>query len=151
MANAKNSRRSVGYVGLALREVGRFLSRHPWILIPACAPIVAWLKRRTPPTWKGPVDEVLAAIGCLLLAALGALLLWSGARVVWKHVRRRAVAPDKPIPRFYGVSYTDVHSGVRVCHLIPFNLLVGTIKLLTNRLKEGLGVEIERQPADRRR
>lgn len=151
MANAKNSRRWAGHVELALREAGRFVARHLWILIPVCAPIVASLNRRLPPPWKGPLHGVLTVIGCLLLAALGALLLWSGVQVVWKHVRRRVVAFDEPIPRLYGVSYTNAHSGVRVCHVIPLNLLVGSLKLLTNRLKEGLGVEIEQQPADRRR
>ena len=151
MAIAGQQLRWLGHVASALREVLRFVSRHPWILIAPCAPLLESALRRLPPTVRSSVDGVSTVLLGVLLVAIGALLLWKGVRFLWKKVARRAVAPVEPIPRFYGVSYTDVHSNVRVCHLIPINLCVGTLKLLTNRLKEGIGVEIGHQPAHRRR
>lgn len=89
---------------------------------------------------------MLAFVAALLGIAwgLGRLLRKAGAVLS----RMRKVVPrGGDVPPLFGVSYTDLETNLRVCHVIPINFIVGLLQLTKVRLKKGLGVRLGRKHA----
>ena len=114
-------------------------SRRPWFERTPFLVVVLGLglyRALTPELGKWlafPVSLALVAVAWVIFVAVV-----EGVRLLWEN-RRRVVALYEPIPRWYGVSYVETYSNSRMCHIIPFNLLVGATKVLSNRLKKGTG------------
>ncbi len=69
-----------------------------------------------------------------------------GGRVLVDRMTR-VLPPGHAVPPFFGVSYMDLATNSRVCHVIPINLFVGLAQAAKLRLKKGLDVKVGRKHA----
>lgn len=83
----------------------------------------------------------LAFLGALWLAVLTIGLLIREVVALLARMTK-VVPPGVAVPPFFGVSYTDLATNSRVCHVIPISFIVGLAQVSRLRLKKGLGVKL---------